>query len=114
MAKSAETNLGAADRNIRATGSLYAESDARTAGTAEVDALGGLFVLRQRDEFLQRLFQGSNERKTRVMCLSARSSISPAKASIEEARANLVEALSLFFETADPSEMARRFRSEVG
>ena len=33
--------------------------------------------------------------------------------SIEEARANLVEALSLFFETADPSEIARRFRSEV-
>ncbi|HEY9141178.1 MAG TPA: type II toxin-antitoxin system HicB family antitoxin [Bryobacteraceae bacterium] len=33
--------------------------------------------------------------------------------SIEEARTNLVEALSLFFETADPSEVARRFRSEV-
>jgi predicted RNase H-like HicB family nuclease len=33
--------------------------------------------------------------------------------SIEEARANLVEALSLFFETADPSEVNRRFRSEV-
>lgn len=33
--------------------------------------------------------------------------------SIEEARANLVEALSLFFETAEPSEIARRFRSEV-
>lgn len=33
--------------------------------------------------------------------------------SIEEARANLVEALSLFFEAADPSEIARRFRSEV-
>jgi predicted RNase H-like HicB family nuclease len=32
--------------------------------------------------------------------------------SIEEARANLVEALSLFFEAADPSEVARRFRSE--
>jgi predicted RNase H-like HicB family nuclease len=33
--------------------------------------------------------------------------------SIEEARANLVEALSLFFETADPSEVARRFHSEI-
>ena len=32
---------------------------------------------------------------------------------IEEARANLVEALSLFFETADPSEVSRRFRSEI-
>jgi predicted RNase H-like HicB family nuclease len=28
--------------------------------------------------------------------------------SIEEARANLIEALSLFFETADPSEVTRR------
>jgi predicted RNase H-like HicB family nuclease len=33
--------------------------------------------------------------------------------SIEEARANLVEALSLFFETADRSEVSRRFRSEI-
>jgi predicted RNase H-like HicB family nuclease len=33
--------------------------------------------------------------------------------SIEEARTNLIEALSLFFETADPSEVARRFRSEI-
>lgn len=34
-------------------------------------------------------------------------------ASIEEARANLVEALTLFFETASPSEVSRRFQSEV-
>ena len=33
--------------------------------------------------------------------------------SIEEARTNLVEALTLFFETADPSEVARRYRNEV-
>jgi predicted RNase H-like HicB family nuclease len=33
--------------------------------------------------------------------------------SIEEARANLIEALSLFFETADPSEVARRLHSEI-
>jgi predicted RNase H-like HicB family nuclease len=33
--------------------------------------------------------------------------------SIEDARANLVEALTLFFETADPSEVTRRFRNEV-
>jgi predicted RNase H-like HicB family nuclease len=32
---------------------------------------------------------------------------------IEEARANLVEALSLFYETADPSEVVRRFHDEV-
>lgn len=33
--------------------------------------------------------------------------------SIEEARANLVEALTLFFETAEPSEVSRRFHGEV-
>lgn len=34
-------------------------------------------------------------------------------ATIEEARANLVEALTLFFETASPSEVSLRFHSEV-
>lgn len=34
-------------------------------------------------------------------------------ASIEEARTNLVEALTLFFETASPSEVARRLHNEV-
>ncbi len=34
-------------------------------------------------------------------------------ASVEEARANLREALELFFETADPSEVASRLRAEV-
>ena len=34
-------------------------------------------------------------------------------ASIEEARANLIEAITLFFETASPCEVARRFHSEV-
>ena len=33
--------------------------------------------------------------------------------SIEEARANLVEALTLFFESAAPSEIEKRLRSEV-
>lgn len=33
--------------------------------------------------------------------------------SIEDARANLVEALTLFFETASPSEVNRRLRGEV-
>jgi len=32
---------------------------------------------------------------------------------IEEARANLIEALTLFFETAAPSEVARRLHNEV-
>ena len=34
-------------------------------------------------------------------------------ASIEEARTNLIEALTLFFETASPSEVARRFHNEI-
>jgi predicted RNase H-like HicB family nuclease len=34
-------------------------------------------------------------------------------ASIEEARANLIEALTLFFEAAAPSQVARRFHSDV-
>ena len=33
--------------------------------------------------------------------------------SVEEARTNLFEALTLFFETADSSEVARRFHEEV-
>ena len=32
---------------------------------------------------------------------------------VEEARRNLVEAIELFFETADPSEIQHRFHSEV-
>jgi predicted RNase H-like HicB family nuclease len=32
---------------------------------------------------------------------------------IEDARANLIEALTLFFETASPSEGARRLHGEV-
>jgi len=34
-------------------------------------------------------------------------------ASIEEARTNLIEALTLFFETASPSEIVRRSHNEV-
>ena len=33
--------------------------------------------------------------------------------SVEEARSNLVEALELFFETADPTEIRERLRQEV-
>ena len=33
--------------------------------------------------------------------------------SVEEARTNLVEALTLFFEMADPSELKRRFHRDV-
>jgi predicted RNase H-like HicB family nuclease len=33
--------------------------------------------------------------------------------SLEEARANLIEALTLFFETADASEVEQRFHSDL-
>lgn len=33
--------------------------------------------------------------------------------SVEEARANLIEALTLFFESADPSEVSRRLHNEM-
>ena len=33
--------------------------------------------------------------------------------SIEDARTHLIEALTLFFESADPAELNRRFRPEV-
>lgn len=32
---------------------------------------------------------------------------------VEEARVNLIEAIELFFEAADPSEIANRLKSEV-
>ncbi|MFH7245157.1 MAG: type II toxin-antitoxin system HicB family antitoxin [Spirulina sp.] len=32
---------------------------------------------------------------------------------VEEARTNLIEAIELFFEVADPSEIASRLKSEV-
>ena len=32
---------------------------------------------------------------------------------VEEARANLIEALTLFFEEADPSEISRRYQADV-
>jgi predicted RNase H-like HicB family nuclease len=34
-------------------------------------------------------------------------------ANVEEAKANLIEAIELFFDTADPSEIASRLRGEV-
>lgn len=33
--------------------------------------------------------------------------------SVEQARANLIEALELFFETASPTEIARRLQNEI-
>jgi hypothetical protein len=39
--------------------------------------------------------------------------IASESASVEQAQVNLVGALTLFFETADPSEVARRFQSDA-
>jgi predicted RNase H-like HicB family nuclease len=44
----------------------------------------------------------------------AQSSTSQARGeTVERARTNLVEALELFFESADPTEIARRLHNEV-
>ena len=48
-----------------------------------------------------------------IMALCPEFDIASQGMSIEEARANLIEALQLFFETADPSEATRRFHGEV-
>jgi predicted RNase H-like HicB family nuclease len=45
--------------------------------------------------------------------LCAELDVASQAASIEEARANLVEALALFFETADETEVSRRLHHEV-
>lgn len=47
------------------------------------------------------------------MALCPELDIASQGSSIEEARTNLIEALTLFFETADPSEVLRRFQAEV-
>lgn len=47
------------------------------------------------------------------VALCPESDIASEGASIEEAKANLIEALALFFETASPSEAARRSNREV-
>ena len=47
------------------------------------------------------------------MALSPELDIASQGQTIEEARANLIEALTLFFETASPSEVTRRFQNEV-
>ena len=48
-----------------------------------------------------------------IVALCPELDIASQGSSIEEARANLIEALTLFFETAAPSEVARRFHDEV-
>jgi predicted RNase H-like HicB family nuclease len=48
-----------------------------------------------------------------VVALCPELDVASQGSTIEEARANLVEALTLFYETASPSEIARRLHSEV-
>jgi hypothetical protein len=47
------------------------------------------------------------------VALCPESDIASAGTSVEEARANLIEAPTLFFETASPLEVARRCHNEV-
>jgi predicted RNase H-like HicB family nuclease len=52
-------------------------------------------------------------RATGFVALCPELDVASEGASIEEARANLIEALTLFFETAAPSEVARRLHDDV-
>jgi len=58
----------------------------------------------------QRLTAIIEREDDRFVALCPEFDIASQGASIEDARANLVEALTLFFETAPASEVARRFR----
>jgi predicted RNase H-like HicB family nuclease len=51
--------------------------------------------------------------ENRYVALCPELDIASEGTSIEEARSNLIEALTLFFETAAPSEVDRRFHREV-
>lgn len=61
----------------------------------------------------QRLTAIIEREDDRFVALCPELDIASEGASIEEARTNLIEALTLFFETADRSEVARRFHTEV-
>jgi predicted RNase H-like HicB family nuclease len=49
----------------------------------------------------------------RYVALCPELDIASQGSSVEEARRNLIEALELFFETADPSEIERRSHGEI-
>lgn len=55
----------------------------------------------------------SSNEKTMASSRCVRSWMSPAKGRRLKKRANLNEALTLFFETADPSEARRRYHGDV-
>jgi len=61
----------------------------------------------------QRLTAITEREDDGFVALCAEFDVASEAASIEEARANLVEALTLLFESAAPSEVARRFHSEL-
>ena|SRR3984893_4855649 len=60
--------------------------------------------------WVQRFFEREEEA---FVALCPELDIASEGRTIEEARANLVEAVSLFFETADPSEVVQRFHDEI-
>ena len=61
----------------------------------------------------QRLTAIIEREDERFVALCPKLDIASRGASIDEARTNLIEALTLFFETAAPSEVSGRFRNEV-
>lgn len=70
----------------------------------------GRLKIMQRTERLTAIIERENDG---FVSLCPELDIASQGASIEEARENLIEALTLFFETADPSEVSRRYHGDV-
>ena len=81
-----------------------------------MDALSfpGRYLAERRDMKQLQQFTGIIEREDDgyvALCLEL--DIASQGNTVEEARRNLIEAIELFFETADPSEIQQRLRGEV-
>ncbi|MGB8299359.1 MAG: hypothetical protein WCG85_28345 [Polyangia bacterium] len=86
-------------RSWRRRGNAWLKIDATSAVPVEVDV--GRHIQLQRPPHLQKLGP--------IQCRKVASQ----GTTIDEARVNLIEALELFFETADASEIQNRMHSEV-
>jgi predicted RNase H-like HicB family nuclease len=81
-----------------------------------MDALSfpGRYLAERRDMKQLQQFTGIIEREDDgYVALCPELDIASQGNTVEEARRNLIEAIELFFETADPSEIQQRLRGEV-
>jgi len=87
------------------------ERDAPIDGTATTQPTAAMYTqIMKRTQRLTAIIEREDDG---FVSLCPELDIASQGASIEEARANLVEALTLFFETADPSEVERRYHGDV-